>query len=72
MSIDKAIDMLLIKLSKKYKISIIEIRKYNEEFNRVTKSYTVNYENIRNKHSYNEKESFKSKRALVSWLSCLS
>lgn len=72
MNIDRTIDMLLIKLSKKYKISIVEVRKYNDEFNRVTKSYTVNYENIKDEYSYNERESFKSKRALVSWLSCLS
>lgn len=72
MNIDRTIDVLLIKLSKKYKISIVEVRKYNEEFNRVTKSYTVNYENMRDEYSYNERESFKNKRALASWLSCLS
>ncbi len=71
MNIDRMIDMNIIRLSKKYKISIVETKKYNEEFNRVTKSYIVNYlEKVDN--SYNHQEYFKNKKELVSWLVCLN
>jgi hypothetical protein len=65
------IDMNIIRLSKKYKISIVETKKYNDKLQRVTKAYIVNYlEKVDN--SYNIQEYFKNKRELVSWLVCLN
>lgn len=69
MNIDKMIDFNIIRLSSKYKISIVETRKYNEEFKRVTKSYVLNYQD-KKENSYNNQEYFKNKREIASWLAC--
>ena len=71
MNIDRMIDMNIIRLSSKYKISIVETRKYNDEFKRVSKSYLVNYQEHK-EYSYNIQERFKNKKELVSWLVWLS
>lgn len=71
MNIDRMIDVNIVRLSNKYKISIIETRKYNEESKRVTKSYVVNRLE-KKEHSYNIQDYFKNKRELVSWLVCLN
>ena len=57
MNIDRMIDMNIIRLSSKYKISIVETRKYNDEFKRVSKSYLVNYQEYK-EYSYNIQERF--------------
>jgi hypothetical protein len=69
MNIDKMIDFNIIRLSSKYKISIVETRKYNEELKRVTKSYVLNYQD-KKENSYNNQEYFKNKREIASWLAC--
>lgn len=69
MNIDRMIDFNIVRLSTRYKISIVETKKYNEEYNKVTKSYIVNYQE-KVEHSYNIQQHFKNKRELVSWLSC--
>ena len=69
MNIDRMIDYNIIRLSKRYKISIVETKKYNQEYSRVTKSYIVNYQE-NTEHSYNIQQHFKNKRELVSWLAC--
>ena len=71
MNIDRMIDMNIIRLSSKYKISIVETRKYNDEFKRGSKSYLVNYQEHK-EYSYNIQERFKNKKELVSWLVWLS
>ena len=60
MNIDRMIDFNIIRLSSKYKISIVETRKYNEELKRVTKSYLLNYQD-KKENSYNNQEYFKNK-----------
>lgn len=69
MNIDRMIDFNIIRLSSKYKISIVETRKYNEELKRVTKSYVLNYQD-KKENSYNNQEYFKNKREIASWLAC--
>ena len=71
MNIDRMIDANIVRLSDKYKISVDETRKYNDEFKRVTKSYIVNRLK-KSDDSYNIQDYFKNKRELVSWLMCLN
>lgn len=71
MNMDRMIDVNIIRLSNKYKISIVETRKYNDEFKRVTKSYVINMLE-KTEHSYNKQNWFKNKKELVSWLVCQS
>lgn len=67
MSLDRCIRILLTTLSKKYKITIIEVTVANDGI--VSKSYRVSYVNL---ETINEdipsREEFKSKRDLVKWL----
>ena len=67
MSLDRCIRILLTTLSKKYKITIIEVTVANDGI--VSKSYRVAYVQL---ETINEdipsREEFKSKRDLVKWL----
>jgi hypothetical protein len=69
MNLDKYIRIALTNLSKKYKITIIEITVAKD--GKVGKNYSVSYEELHSDEIYPEKEVFKSKRELVSWLLCL-
>ena len=69
MNLDKYIRIALTNLSKKYKITIIEITVAKD--GKVGKNYSVSYEELNSDKVYPEKEHFKSKRELVSWLLCL-
>lgn len=58
---------MLIKLSDKYDISVIEIIKAKDK--KIYKNYTVN---IKEKDNENKEQyHFNNKRQLVSWLTCL-
>ena len=58
---------MLIKLSDKYDISVIEIIKAKDK--KIYKNYTVN---MKEKDSENKEQyHFNNKRQLVSWLTCL-
>lgn len=69
MNLDKYIRIALTNLSKKYKITIIEITVAKD--GKVGKNYSVSYEELHSDKIYPEKENFNSKRELVSWLLCL-
>lgn len=69
MNLDKYIRIALTNLSKKYKITIIEITVAKD--GKVNKNYSVSYEELNSDEIYPKKEIFKSKRKLVSWLLCL-
>lgn len=69
MNLDKYIRMALTNLSKKYKITIIEITFAKEE--KISKNYTVSYEELNSKKINPQKIVFKNKKSLVSWLLCL-
>ncbi len=69
MNLDKYIRIALTNLSKKYKITIIEITVAKD--GKVGKNYSVSYEELHSDEIYPEKENFNSKRELVSWLLCL-
>lgn len=67
MNLDKYIRIMLTKLSKKYKVTIVEIIVGKNE--KISKNYTVSLEIYRDK-LYKTTERFNSKRQLVSWLMC--
>lgn len=69
MNLDKYIRIALTNLSKKYKITIIEITIAKEV--KTSKNYSVSYEELHSDEICPEKKVFKSKRELVSWLLCL-
>lgn len=69
MNLDKYIRIALTNLSKKYKITIIEITVAKEE--RISKNYSVSYEELNSEEVNPQKKVFKNKRSLVSWLLCL-
>ncbi len=69
MNLDKYIRMALTNLSKKYKITIIEITFAKEE--KISKNYTVSYEELNSEKINPQKIVFKNKKSLVSWLLCL-
>lgn len=69
MNLDKYIRMALTNLSKKYKITIIEITFAKEE--KISKNYTVSYEELNSEEINPQKIVFKNKKSLVSWLLCL-
>ena len=69
MNLDKYIRMALTNLSKKYKITIIEITFAKEE--KISKNYTVSYEELNLEKINPQKIVFKNKKSLVSWLLCL-
>lgn len=67
MNLNKYINIMLIKLSDKYDISVIEIIKAKDK--KIYKNYTVN---MKEKDSENKEQyHFNNKRQLVSWLTCL-
>lgn len=68
MNLDKYIRIMLTKLSKKYKVTIVEIIVGKKE--KINKSYTVSLERKYRKKLYKTTERFNSKRQLVSWLMC--
>lgn len=61
--------MLLINLSERYDISLVEVYKPKE--GKVFKNYTVNLKQKEDEEDSNEQHHFSSKRKLVSWLMCL-
>ena len=69
MNLDKYIRMALTNLSKKYKITIVEITFAKEE--KINKNYTVSYEELNSEKVNPQKIVFKNKKSLVSWLLCL-
>ncbi len=69
MNLDKYIRMALTNLSKKYKITIIEITFAKEE--KISKNYTVSYEELNSEKINPQKIVLKNKKSLVSWLLCL-
>lgn len=70
MNLNKYINVLLVELSKKYDISIMEISSVFD--NRVYRKYTVSYSKKDNDDVIKEREQFSGKRALVSWLMWLN
>jgi len=66
MNMDKYIKVLLLKLSEKYDISLIEITVVKD--NRIKKVFNVNYK-MHNEDQ--QKETFYNKRELLRWLLCL-
>lgn len=61
--------MLLINLSERYDISLIEVYKPKE--GKIFKNFTVNLKTKDDNDSSNEQYHFNSKKQLVSWLMCL-
>lgn len=68
MNLDKCIRIMLTKLSKKYKVTIVEITVGKKE--KLSKNYTVSLERTYKNELYKTTERFNSKRQLVSWLMC--
>lgn len=68
MNLDKYIRIMLTNLSNKYKVTIVEIIVAKD--GKISKNYSVSFEQEEegkiNKHT----ERFKNKRELVSWLMC--
>lgn len=68
MNLDKYIRISLLNLSKKYKITIIEIITAKKE--KISKNFRVSYKLLEEDAIPLNKE-FKNKRDLVRWLMCL-
>ncbi len=68
MNLDKCIRILLTKLSEKYKVTLVEIIVAKE--GKISKSYSVSFEENDENELYRHTERFKNKRELVSWLIC--
>lgn len=68
MNLDKCIRILLTKLSEKYKVTLVEIIVAKE--GKISKSYSVSFEENNENKLYRHTERFKNKRELVSWLIC--
>jgi len=72
--VDKYINILFIKLSQKYKVNIITIMSYNEEYNRTTRNIKLVIDNKPNTKKLIKRQSldFRSKRdliqAMMKWL----
>ena len=64
---DKYINILFIKLSQKYKVNIITIMSYNEEYSRVTRNFKLSIDNKPNTKKPIKRQSldFRSKRDLI-------
>lgn len=69
MNLDKYIRISLMNLSKKYKITIIELTVAKD--GNISKTFRVSYELLNNEDTLPIKEEFRSKRDLVRWLMCL-
>lgn len=68
MNLDKCIRILLTKLSEKYKVTLVEIIVAKE--GKISKNYSVSFEENNESELYRHTERFKNKRELVSWLIC--
>lgn len=68
MNLDKCIRILLTKLSEKYKVTLVEIIVAKE--GKISKNYSVSFEENNESKLYRHTERFKNKRELVSWLIC--
>nr|DAQ70790.1 MAG TPA: protein of unknown function (DUF3861) [Caudoviricetes sp.] len=68
MNLDKCIRILLTKLSEKYKVTLVEIIVAKE--GKISKNYSVSFEENNENELYRHTERFKNKRELVSWLIC--
>ena len=68
MNLDKCIRILLTKLSEKYKVTLVEIIVAKE--GKISKNYSVSFEDNNDNELYRHTERFKNKRELVSWLIC--
>jgi hypothetical protein len=64
---DKYINLLFIKLSQRYKVTIVTIMSYNEEYNRTTKNFKLVIDNKENTKKPIERQSldFRGKRDLI-------
>lgn len=73
MKIDDIIKMKMLKLSKKYDISLIEIQKPKKRGNKryISKVMNFNYRLKNTSPIENKCRTFYNKRDLVSWLICL-
>ena len=69
MNLNKFINISLLKLSKKYKITIVEITVAKEE--KISRTYSVSYYELEDAEQETIKETFYNKRSLVRWLMCL-
>lgn len=68
MNLDKCIRILLTKLSEKYKVTLVEIIVAKK--GKISKNYSVSFEENNENELYRHTERFKNKRELVSWLIC--
>ena len=68
MNLDKCIRILLTKLSVKYKVTLVEI--IVAKGGKISKNYSVSFEENNENELYRHTERFKNKRELVSWLIC--
>ena len=68
MNLDKYIRVMLMMLSKKYKVTIVEIIVGID--GKVSKNYSVSFEQDNEGEMSKHTERFKNKRELVSWLMC--
>ncbi len=68
MNLDKGIRILLTKLSEKYKVTLVEIIVAKK--GKISKNYSVSFEENNENELYRHTERFKNKRELVSWLIC--
>lgn len=69
MNLNKFINISLLKLSKKYKITIVEITVAKEE--KISRTYSVSYYELEDAEQETTKETFYNKRSLARWLMCL-
>lgn len=69
MNLNKFINISLLKLSKKYKITLVEITVAKEE--KISKSYSVSYYELEDEKQETTKEIFPNKKSLARWLMCL-
>ena len=69
MNLNKFINISLLKLSKKYKITIVGITVAKEE--KISRTYSVSYYELEDAEQETIKETFYNKRSLARWLMCL-
>lgn len=69
MNLDKFIKIIMIQLSTKYDVSLVEISKVKDGV--VKKTLNFNYKPLNAPPTENVCQRFYNKRQLVSWLSCL-
>lgn len=69
MNLNKFINISLLKLSKKYKITIVEITVAKKQ--KISRTYSVSYYELEDAEQETIKETFYNKRSLARWLMCL-